>query len=241
MAIETVARDPEAGLDDVPRARLARRRAGRVRRGGLDGHADDAPYREGARVPGRVHRRDGGRRLPALPLDDRPARARGGAPARVRRDHARPAAPLPHARVEPDAVRPERTGTRRRGSSGRSPSDGRSPAGVRDPRSRRPASRYGSRPRPAAQRPEGAVATPSSGCPVRAAPSRSSGGGPRPRRSGCRGSGTARDHGGRHRASTSGGARAWSSARAAHGEDVEATIRLRATSVRSACCSPTPR
>ncbi len=47
-------------------------------------HADDAAQREGARVPGRLHDRDGGGDLPALALD-RGGDARGGAAARVRR------------------------------------------------------------------------------------------------------------------------------------------------------------
>ena len=93
-----------------------------LRGGGLERHADDAAHRQGAGVPGRVHRGDGGRDLPALPVDDRHARARGGAPARVRRHHARAAAAVPDARLEPHACSARRTTTRRRGSSARSPS-----------------------------------------------------------------------------------------------------------------------
>ena len=51
-------------------------------------HADDAPQREGARVPRRLHDRDGGGDLPARALD-RGAGARGGAAARLRRHDAR--------------------------------------------------------------------------------------------------------------------------------------------------------
>ena len=66
------------------------RRAGR--RGG---HADDPPHRQGPGVPCGLPDRARGRRVPALPLSRRPARARGGAPPRVRRRHPRPAAALP--------------------------------------------------------------------------------------------------------------------------------------------------
>ena len=51
-------------------------------------HADDAAQREGARVPRRLHDRDGGGDLPALPLD-RGGDARGGAAPRVRGHDAR--------------------------------------------------------------------------------------------------------------------------------------------------------
>ena len=52
------------------------------------GDADDAPQREGPRVPRRVHARDGGGDLPALALD-RGELARGGAAALLRRHDAR--------------------------------------------------------------------------------------------------------------------------------------------------------
>ena len=67
--------------------------------------ADDAPQREGARVPRGLHHRPGGRRVPALPLDGRSGAARGGAPADVRRGDPSPRTPLPDVRLEPDAVR----------------------------------------------------------------------------------------------------------------------------------------
>ena len=54
------------------------------------GHADDAAHRQGPGVPGRLPDRPRGRRLPALALARRPARARGGAPAGLRRRHPRP-------------------------------------------------------------------------------------------------------------------------------------------------------
>ncbi len=107
VAAEIVAREPDTDLAGLPGAGLARRRAGRVRRGGVRHHADDAPHREGAGVPGRVHRGDGGRDLPALPVHDRRGRARGGASSGVRRHHASAAAALPVSRVEPHAVRPD--------------------------------------------------------------------------------------------------------------------------------------
>jgi DNA helicase-2/ATP-dependent DNA helicase PcrA len=58
-------RDPRR----IPRAGVARLRAGRVRRGVGKRDADDAPQREGSRVPRGLHHRPGGRRVPALSLD----------------------------------------------------------------------------------------------------------------------------------------------------------------------------
>ena len=58
------------------------------------GHADDPAHRQGPGVPGGVPDRARGRRLPALALARRPARARGGAAARVRRHHPGPRAAL---------------------------------------------------------------------------------------------------------------------------------------------------
>ena len=72
----------------VPAVDLARLRPGRDRRRGVARDADDAPQREGARVPRRLHDRHGGRDLPALPLD-RGAGDRGGAAARLRRHDPR--------------------------------------------------------------------------------------------------------------------------------------------------------
>ena len=96
---------PDGDLVRLPRVRLARGRAGRVRRGVRQRHPHDAAQREGARVPRRLHHRAGGRRLPALPLDGRPGAARGGAPVDLRRGDPRARAPVPHACLEPLAVR----------------------------------------------------------------------------------------------------------------------------------------
>ena len=82
---------PGAGRAGRRRRPDPRRPGGRRRR---RGHADDAAHREGPGVPGRVPDRPRGRRLPARPVAGRPARARGGAPAGVRRRHPRPAAAL---------------------------------------------------------------------------------------------------------------------------------------------------
>ena len=95
------------GPGRVPGAGLARGRAGRVRRGRVRHHADDAAHREGPGVPGGVHGGDGGRDLPALPVDDRRGGARGGASPGLRGDHAGAAPPLPVSRVEPHPVRPD--------------------------------------------------------------------------------------------------------------------------------------
>ena len=89
---------------DVPPGDLALLRPGRDPRRRLARHADDAPQREGARVPRRLHDRHGGGDLPALALD-RGELARGGAAARVRGHDAREGAA--------DAAR-----TRPRGRSG---------------------------------------------------------------------------------------------------------------------------
>ena len=75
----------------VPPADRALLRAGQPARRAGPRHADDAPQRQGARVRHRLHHRDGGRRVPALALD-RGGRPRGGAPARLRRHHARASA-----------------------------------------------------------------------------------------------------------------------------------------------------
>ena len=56
---------------------------------------------KGLEFPVGVPDRPGGRRLPAPALARRARRARGGAPARVRRHHPRPRAALPHPRLEP--------------------------------------------------------------------------------------------------------------------------------------------
>ena len=67
----------------LPPGDLALRRPGRAPRRAEPRHADDAAQREGARVPGRLHDRDGGGDLPALALA-RGGDARGGAAPRVR-------------------------------------------------------------------------------------------------------------------------------------------------------------
>ena len=82
----------------LPPGDLALRRPGRDPRRAEPRHADDAPQREGARVPRRLHDRDGGGDLPALALD-RGGDARGGAAPRVRRDDAREGAADAHARL----------------------------------------------------------------------------------------------------------------------------------------------
>ena len=69
------------------------------------GRADDAALGQGARVPGRVPGRHGGRRVPPHPRAHRARRAGGGAPARLRRHHPGPGAAVPEPRVEPHAVR----------------------------------------------------------------------------------------------------------------------------------------
>ena len=93
-----------AGVDDVPAADRAARRRGRDprRRGPRD--ADDAPQRQGPRVPDRVHDRLRGRRVPAQPRARR-GRAGGGAPARLRRHHPGDARPLHHLRAAAQRVR----------------------------------------------------------------------------------------------------------------------------------------
>ena len=93
----------------VPAGDLALLRPGRAprRRRCRPGHADDAPQREGARVPRRLHARDGGGDLPALALD-RGGRGRGGAPPLLRRDDAREGAADDAACRPPLALRAKR-------------------------------------------------------------------------------------------------------------------------------------
>ena len=94
-------RRPVAGRRPRPAARGdgAGRGPGRVRGRGGRGHADHAPRGQGARVPGRVHRGARGGPVPAQPRARRREGARGGAAARVCRDHAGEASPVPVARV----------------------------------------------------------------------------------------------------------------------------------------------
>ena len=80
-----------ADSDQIPDAPARRARSAPARRGG---HPDDAAHRQGPGVPGRVPHRPRGRRLPAHALAGRQARARGGAPAGLRRPHPRPRAAL---------------------------------------------------------------------------------------------------------------------------------------------------
>ena len=63
------------------------------------GHSHHPPRRQGPRVPGRLHRRPGGGRLPAQPVARRREAARRGATAGLRRDHPRQAPPLPVPRL----------------------------------------------------------------------------------------------------------------------------------------------
>ena len=88
-----------AGARRLPRAGGAGRRLRpdprrRRRRRRRRGHADDAAHRQGPGVPGGLPHRPRGRRLPAHAVAGRPARARGGAAAGLRRPHPRPAAAL---------------------------------------------------------------------------------------------------------------------------------------------------
>ena len=85
----------DPGLGRLPRAGLAGgRHRPDPRRRGRRRHPDDAAHRQGPRVPGRVPQRARGRDLPALPLARGPTRARGGAPAGVRRPDPGPRAAL---------------------------------------------------------------------------------------------------------------------------------------------------
>ena len=98
VAQEYQAAADEPSLSQLPPGDLALLRPGRHPRRGEPRHADDAPQREGPRVPRRLHDRHGGGDLPALALA-RGGDARGGAAARVRRHDARAGAAHAHARV----------------------------------------------------------------------------------------------------------------------------------------------
>ena len=91
-------------LDEFLEQVVARGRHRRARRR-RSGRADDAALGQGPRVPGGVHRRRRGGRVPAQPGAHRARRDGGGAPSRVRRHHAGDAAAVHLARLEPDAVR----------------------------------------------------------------------------------------------------------------------------------------
>ena len=83
---------------ELPPGDLALRRPGRAPRRAEPRHADDAPQRQGARVPSRLHDRDGGGDLPALALA-RGGDAGGGAAPRVRRHDPREGTVDAHARL----------------------------------------------------------------------------------------------------------------------------------------------
>ena len=99
----SLSRLPAGDLALLRPGRAARRRGGRRR----PGDADDAAQREGARVPRRVHDRDGGGDLPARALD-RGELARGGAAALLRRHDAREGAADADARDAAQPLRPQR-------------------------------------------------------------------------------------------------------------------------------------
>ena len=82
----------------LPPGDLPLRRPGRASRRAEPRHAHDAAQRQGARVPRRLHDRDGGGDLPALALA-RGGDARGGTAARVRGHDARAGATDADARV----------------------------------------------------------------------------------------------------------------------------------------------
>ena len=111
MELVSAARDYESrdpgGVDRrIRRPAVAavrgRRRIGHAQREGL---ADVDARRQGAGVPGRLHRRHGGRPLPALALGRGRRRARRGAPAVLRRHDPRGAAAVPDQRRPAPRVR----------------------------------------------------------------------------------------------------------------------------------------
>ncbi len=77
------------------------RRPGHLRGRGRRGHAHHAPRGQGAGVPGRVHRRDGGGPLPAQSGARRREGARGGAAPGLRWHHAGQATAVPLPRLAP--------------------------------------------------------------------------------------------------------------------------------------------
>ena len=87
-------RRARADARGVPRRDRAGGRHRRAGRGGGRRDADDAALGQGARVPGGVPHRPRGGRVSARALDERSGRDRGGAPALLRRHHARPRAAL---------------------------------------------------------------------------------------------------------------------------------------------------
>ena len=116
----------------LPPGDLALLRPGRDPRRAEPRHADDAPQREGARVPGRLHDRDGGGDLPALALA-RGGDARGGAAPGLRRDDAGEGAAR-RSRMRPRARSGARgTTTCRRASSTSCPTRASSASGCGPP------------------------------------------------------------------------------------------------------------
>ena len=107
----------DGSADRVPRARRAGGGRDAGGRGPAGAAAHDRARGQGPRVPHGVRHRARGGALPAREQPDRIRRRRGGAAAHVRRDHARAAPPLSHARAEPDAARPGALQHRRRASS----------------------------------------------------------------------------------------------------------------------------
>ncbi len=87
----------------LPPGDLAVQRQRRPRRHQFPAHAHDAAQRQGSRVPGGLHRRDGGGRVPAPALAGRTERG-GGAAARLRGHHARHGQAVPRARAREDAL-----------------------------------------------------------------------------------------------------------------------------------------
>ena len=88
----------------LPPGDLALLRPGLSARPAEPRHPDDAAQRQRAGVPRRVHDRDGGGDLPALPVD-RGELARGGTAARLRRHDACPRAADADACLRPGALR----------------------------------------------------------------------------------------------------------------------------------------
>ena len=106
-------RVPGAGVAGRRRRRTAR--AWRRRR-----HDDDVAHRQGARVPGRLRDRLGGRHVPAHAGARRPDRTVRGTPARLRRHHPGPTAAVPEPGQGPARRGASPCSTRSRDSCARS-------------------------------------------------------------------------------------------------------------------------
>ncbi len=147
-------RRPRAGGRPRPAARGdgPRRRPGLVRRRGRRGHPHHPSRSQGSRVPGRLHLGTRGGGLPAQSGARRRTRARGGAPAGLRRDHPGEAPALPVPRLAPGDLGLGR-GIGPVALPARDPpgADGRPDAGRR----RRRARRWAARPRPRLRREAG--------------------------------------------------------------------------------------